>query len=85
MIGAIILVYIAWAVASLCLCLYYDPERLLKDFGKGIYIVITLPWQILAWIYEPIRRVKYKIQMKRNRKRGKHSHGYKKDKFDYKW
>ena len=79
MIGAIVLIYIVWAIASLCLCLYYDPERLLKDFGKGIYVVITLPWQILGLIYEGIRRVIFKIQNKTNKKRGKHSYGYKKD------
>ena len=79
MIGAIVLIYIVWAIASLCLCLYYDPERLLKDFGKGIYVVITLPWQILGLIYEGIRRVIFKIQKKTNKKRGKHSYGYKKD------
>ena len=77
MIGMIVLIYIIWAITSLIVCIVYDPEKLFKDFGKEIYIVITLPWQILAWIYEPIRIARYKLQMKRNRKRGKHSYGNK--------
>ena len=77
MIGMIILIYIIWAITSLIVCIVYDPEKLLNDFGKGLYIVFTLPWQLLAWIYEPIRIAKYKLQMKRNRKRGKHSYGNK--------
>ena len=78
MIGMIILIYIIWAIISLIVCIVYDPEKLLNDFGKGLYIFFTLPWQILAWIYEPIRIARYKLQMKRNRKRGKHSYGYRK-------
>ena len=77
-IGSIVLIYISWLVTSLILCLIYSPEQMIKDYGKGIYIIITLPWQILAWIYEPIRIAIYKLQMKRNRKRGKHSYGYRK-------
>ena len=80
MIELIVIFYIVWAIISLGLCIWYDPERLLKDFGKGIYIVITLPWQILAWIYEPIKRINFKLQKKINEKRGKHSYGYKEDK-----
>ena len=76
-IGSIVLIYISWLVTSLILCLIYSPEQMIKDYGKGIYIIITLPWQILAWIYEPIRIARYKLQMKRNRKRGKHSYGNK--------
>ena len=76
-IGSIVLIYISWLVTSLILCLIYSPEQMVKDYGKGIYIIITLPWQILAWIIEPIRIAIYKLQMKRNRKRGKHSYGNK--------
>lgn len=80
MIQAIILIYIIWAITSLIVCLCYDPELLYKDFGKTIYIIITLPWQILGWIYEPIKRINFKLQKKINEKRGKHSYGYKEDK-----
>ena len=80
MIGMIILIYIIWAITSLIVCIVYDPEKLFKDFGKEIYIIITLPWQILGWIYEPITRLNFKLQKKLNKKRGKHSYGYKEDK-----
>lgn len=79
MIGMIILIYIIWAITSLIVCIVYDPEKLLNDFGKGLYIVFTLPWQLIAWIIEPIRRINFKIQKKLNDKRGKHSYGYKED------
>ena len=86
MIELIVIFYIVWAIISLGLCIWYDPERLLNDYGKGIYIFLTLPWQILGWIYEPIRRIKFKIQKRMNKKKGKHGYGYKEeDKFDYKW
>lgn len=85
-IGSIVLIYISWLVTSLILCLIYSPEQMVKDYGKGIYIIITLPWQILGWIYEPIHKLKFKIKKRINRKKGRHGYGYEKeDKFDYKW
>ena len=74
MIGSIILILISWSFVSLIIGLVYkqkEPNRL----EKIIYLIIVAPWIIPAFIFVKYQEKNYeKIQ----RKRGKHSYGYRK-------